>query len=184
METSAGMQPMTSDKTALIKPEISVDWTEEAPPPIEIEMGPITHDEIKAAIKKLKNNKAPGVDGIPAEVLKSDINLNVNILRDLLNEIWEKEILPTQWKDGIIIKLQKKGNLTDCNNWRGITLLSVPGKILCRIILERIKDKIDSILREEQSGFRTNCACIDTHTEKYYRGGTRMDIIYIYKSHP
>ncbi|XP_076105824.1 uncharacterized protein LOC143074160 [Mytilus galloprovincialis] len=91
------------------EPEISVDRTEEAPPPIEIEMGPITDDEIKAAIKKLKNNKAPGVDGIPAEVLKSDINLNVNILRDLLNEIWEKEILPTQWKDGIIIKLPKKG---------------------------------------------------------------------------
>ncbi|CAG2187633.1 unnamed protein product [Mytilus edulis] len=67
-------------------------------------MGPITDDEIKAAIKKLKNNKAPGVDGIPAEVLKSDINLNVNILRDLLNEIWEKEILPTQWKDGIIVR--------------------------------------------------------------------------------
>ncbi|XP_063405708.1 uncharacterized protein LOC134689673 [Mytilus trossulus] len=107
------------------EPKISVDRSEEAPPPIEIEMGPITDDEIKAAIKKLKNNKAPMVDGIPAEVLKSDINLNVNILRDLLHEIWEKEILPTQWKDGtlcIIIKLPKKSNLTDCNNWRGITI--------------------------------------------------------------
>ena len=79
----------------------------------------------------------------------------------MFNRIFSEEKIPTEWKEGIIVKLPKKGQLTDCNNWRGINLLSVPGKILSRIILDRIKDDVDKILREEQSGFRKNRSCLD-----------------------
>ena len=64
-------------------------------------------------------------------------------------------------KKGIIVKLPKIGNLTDCNNWRGITLLSVPGKILCRVMLDRVKTAVDKILREEQAGFRAGRSTMD-----------------------
>ena len=53
----------------------------------------------------------------------------------------------------------KKGNLSDCNNWRGITLLSSPGKAFCSVLLNRLKDKIDRILRQEQAGFRSERSC-------------------------
>ena len=61
---------------------------------------------------------------------------------------------------GIIVKLPKIG-LADCNNWRGITLLSVPGKILCRVMLDRMKTAIDKILRKEQAGFRAGRSTMD-----------------------
>ena len=48
----------------------------------------------------------------------------------------------------------QKGCLSDCNNWRGITLLSVPGKIFCTVILNRMNSEIDRHPREEQAGFR------------------------------
>ena len=63
--------------------------------------------------------------------------------RQLFTKIWEREEIPAEWKEGIIIKLPKKGDLRDCNNYRGIMLLSVPGKILNRIFLERMKEAVD-----------------------------------------
>jgi len=82
------------------------------------------------------------LDRITSEMLKTDGKLSADILLHLPNEIWEKERIPSEWKTRIIIKLPKKGSLTECGNWRGITLLSVPRKILCRIILDRMKDAI------------------------------------------
>nr|KAG5711712.1 hypothetical protein BaRGS_023476 [Batillaria attramentaria] len=60
------------------------------------------------------------------------------MLHSLFSKIWEKEEVPAQWKEGIVIKLPKKGDLRDCSNYRGIMLLSVPGKIASlRIIVEQ-----------------------------------------------
>ncbi|XP_070134417.1 uncharacterized protein [Drosophila bipectinata] len=85
--------------------------------------------EIKDAIRKLKRNKAAGDDGIPAELLQINTQLMAETLHPHFNNIWESERIPTSWKKGIIIKLPKKGDLSDCNNWRGITLLNTSYKI-------------------------------------------------------
>ena len=69
--------------------------------------------------------------------------------------------MPAQWREGMVIKLPKKGDLRDCNNYRGIMLLSVPGKVLSRIILERGREAVDPKLREQQAGFRRNRSCTD-----------------------
>ena len=61
----------------------------------------------------------------------------------------------------MIIKIPKKGSLSDCNNWRGITLLSVPSKIFCKVIIQRITQAVDDLLRNEQSGFRKGRGCTD-----------------------
>ena len=54
-----------------------------------------------------------------------------------------------------MVKIFKKGDLPDCNNWRRVTLLPVISKIFCRMMLERIKIGIDKKLRKEQAGFRS-----------------------------
>lgn len=61
----------------------------------------------------------------------------------------------------IIIKVSKKGNLSDCNNWRGITLLSVlgNGKVLCLVLLRRLEHQVDAHLGEEQAAFRKRRSC-------------------------
>ena len=54
----------------------------------------------------------------------------------------------------MIIKLPKKGNLKDCKNSRGITLLSIVGKILGRIVIDRVRNGTDKRLGKEQAGYR------------------------------
>ena len=60
-----------------------------------------------------------------------------------------------------LVKIPKKGDLNNCNNYRGITLLSIPGKVFTRILLERIKEAVDGQLRDNQAGFRKNRSCTD-----------------------
>ena len=68
------------------------------------------------------------------------------MLYPLLEKIWKEEKIPEEWKEGLIIKIPKKGDLANCNNWRGITLLSIPSKIMFRIILNRIQDTVEQSL--------------------------------------
>ena len=128
---------------------------------VGISKGRISKEEIKRAIKKLKLGKAPGIDNIPSDVLKADIGATTDVLYSVLNEIWDKEEIPTEWKTGMLVTIPKKGNLSECKNWRGIMLLSVPSKILCHITLDRIQEIVDKKLRKEQAGFRKDKSCTD-----------------------
>ena len=118
-------------------PEEIVDFSVlEKMEPFPIIEGVIDIEEVKIALESLKNYKAAGEDKITAEMLKA---ADADILEYWLepyNTIWTQEEIPKDWQNGIIIKIPKKGDLSDCNNWRDITLLSVPGKVFCRIILQ------------------------------------------------
>ena len=94
-------------------------------------------------------------------MLKTEENVTPKIFHKIFQDIWETEDIPQSWKKGLIVKLPKKGDLGDCNNWRGITLLSDTSKVFTRIILKRIKEAIDEVLRQEQAGFRKGKSCID-----------------------
>ena len=118
-------------------------------------------EEIAKAIQKQKNGKAPGPDGISAEILKGVVNTSTQMLYEIYAKVWEEETIPEDWKEGHLVKIPKKGDLANCNNYRGITMLSVPGKILSRIILERLIDVLHEILRDQQMGFRKNRSCND-----------------------
>jgi len=127
---------------------------------LPISIRPPSKREIVNAIKAMKNRKAAGADNIPAEVLKADPYISADILLPLFRDIWQKETFPKEWKEGIIIKVPEKGDLSQCRNWRGITLLAVISKIFNKIILERIKNLLEMDLRKEQAGFRHNRSCI------------------------
>jgi len=126
-----------------------------------IEITASSIEEIKNATILLKDKKAAGVDGIPAELLKANTELTRSLLFPFFQKIWEEEMYPREWKEGIIVKSPKKGNLFNCNNWRGLTKLSVFSKIMARIILERIRWRINSTLKRHQAGFRCSQSCVD-----------------------
>ena len=59
----------------------------------------------------------------------------MDVLHKFLNKIWKEEEIPSDWKEGLLIKLQKTGASSLCKNWQGIMLLRMVSKILCRVIL-------------------------------------------------
>ena len=138
------------------RPDIPLPEMDQAPEVItSIETGDISIAEIKRAIRRLKNGKSPGIDAISAEILKCSENDAVKQLHLLFNSIWKDHCVPEEWKKSLIVKVPKKGNLTECDNYRGISLLSVPSKILCRVLIDRVKSNVDEIIRQEQAGFRS-----------------------------
>ena len=115
------------------------------------------------AIKGLKDGKAPGGDGIPAEVWKyGGANLS-NRLHRWIIKIWEECHVPQVWKDANIVTIYKKGESTECGNYRGISLLSAAGKIFARILLNRLSSQITpEVVPETQCDFRSNRSTGDT----------------------
>jgi hypothetical protein len=126
-----------------------------------INVDPPSVNEISASINKLKNRKAPGEDQIHPEFLKCCNVTTSQMLHTLITQIWNEETCPQDWIDGEIVTLHKKGDKTNCNNYSGITLLSVPGKVLANILLERIRQPVMKVLRQNQAGFLPGKSCSD-----------------------
>ena len=96
-----------------------------------------TMDEMARAIAGLKDGKAPGGDGIPAEVWQHGGDNLFSRVHQLITNAWETGSVPPAWKDSSIITFYKKGDRTDCGNYREISLLSIAGKIFARMLLNR-----------------------------------------------
>src|SRR6218665_2086785 len=126
---------------------------------LEIEKGDVSKEEIQRAIKNLKNGKTARSDKICPEMIKHGGEEVLEQLTRLFNKAWRLGRVPKEWRNGIIIPLPKKGDIRECSNWRGITLLSTPGKIMARVILNRMRNAIDEKLRQEQTGFRPGRLC-------------------------
>jgi hypothetical protein len=90
------------------------------------------------AIEKLKSHKSPGIDQIPAELIKAGGRTIPCAIHKLIIAIWNKEELPEEWKESIIVPIHKKGDKTDCNNYTGISLLPTKYKILSNILQSRL----------------------------------------------
>ena len=103
----------------------------------------------------------------------------MNCLHWLFGKIWVEEEIPEDWRHGHLFKLPKKGNLKDCKNWRDITLLSIPGKVFNRILLERMKTEVDRLLREEQAGFQKERSCTDHIAEQSLEWNSPLYITFI-----
>ena len=109
--------------------------------------------ETVEAINSLKNNKAPGPDAIPGEVLRHEGGAVASTLHTFVEACGHSGCVPQQWKDGDLVSIyKKKGDRTLCDNSRGI---SYAGKVLARILLTRLIANIsENVLPESQCGFR------------------------------
>ena len=94
--------------------------------------------DFELAIKKVKSHISPGLYQIPAEMIKSGSKTIRFVIHKLIISIWNKEELPEEWKESIIVPIYKKGDKTDCSNYRGISLLPTTYKILSNILLSSL----------------------------------------------
>jgi hypothetical protein len=109
--------------------------------------------EFEMAIEKLKRHKSPGIDHIPAELIKAGGRIIRSEIDKLIISIWNKEELPEEWKESVIVPIYKKGNKTDCGNYRGISLLSTTYSILSNIRLSRLTLYAEEMIGDLQCGF-------------------------------
>ena len=82
-------------------------------------------------------------------------------INKLIISIWDKEELPEEWKESIIVPIYKKGNKTDCNNYRDISLLPPTYKILSNILLSMLIPHAEETTGDHQCGFRCNRSTTD-----------------------
>ena len=78
--------------------------------------------------EKLKSHKSPGIDQITAELIKAGGSTIRCAIHKLIIAIWNKEELPGEWKKSIAVPIHKKGDKTNCNNYRGISLFQLRTK--------------------------------------------------------
>jgi hypothetical protein len=109
--------------------------------------------EVEIAIGKLKSYKSPDTEKILAELIKVGGETLCSEIHKLICSIWHKKELPQQWKGSIIIPTHKKGDNTNCNNYRGISLLSTAYKILSNILLARLTPYVNEVIGDHQYGF-------------------------------
>ena len=123
-----------------------------------------TEEDLRAAIKSLSDWKAPGDDGITNEVLKGLIGEeSVGVTLRLLNGIQQNNNLPASWLNSIICPLPKTGDLTDPNNYRGVSLMSCVGKLYTRLLSMKLTEFMENkqLLCPEQIGFRQERRCVE-----------------------
>ena len=125
----------------------------DVPPPVNNDSYPILRDVVEAAVKSSKKGKSAGVDNIPSELVQAGEEAMIDMLLIICNKIWQTGEWPTPWTQSLIITLPKKGNLQLCQNYRTISLISHPNKVMLRILLNRLKPQAEGIIKEERANF-------------------------------
>ena len=116
----------------------------------------ITQKEVEKAINQLKNDRAAGINRIIGEIMKEGGEILTQAVGKMCCEAWRLEQVPRDWMQGVIFPLYKEGDNRDPLNYRGITLLSIVGKVYNRVLTERLvrfAERQGGIV-EEQGGFR------------------------------
>jgi exonuclease III len=113
----------------------------------------ILRAEIERAISRLKNKKAPGHDGITAEVLRAMGPEGEEALWKLCNKIWSTGVWPNDWAHSTFVPIYKKGSPLDCSNYRTVALIPHASKIVLYVVNERLKSFLLPEIAEEQAGF-------------------------------
>ena len=123
----------------------------------------ISYEEIKKAVKQLRNGASAGPDLYINEFFKNGTDIMINYIYMLFNKIFELGYFPEKWSEGYIIPIFKKGDTNEPSNYRGITLLSTLGKLFTRILNNRLNDWAENynIYIEAQAGFRKNMSTTD-----------------------
>lgn len=124
---------------------------------------PISKDEVKLAIARLKNGKSGGLDGIVPEMLKCGDEESVDFLCTLFNKIFESGIYPSEWSQAIVVPIFKKGDTESPDNYRGISLINIACKCYTSILNKRLYSWMENegLIVENQAGFRRSYSTTD-----------------------
>ena len=125
--------------------------------------------------------KAPGLDGCYVACFSKGRGAIMESLVRLLDVYFGEGSVPIDWRSACVVPLYKgKGDKFKCGSFRGISLLTVVGKVYGRVLIERIRRGTDKVTGEEQCGLRRGRGCVDQVfvvrqvREKYLEKGTNV----------
>ena len=127
---------------------------------------PISVEEIEDALGKMKRHKAPGADGIPADLLKlaglGEDNSFLCTIHRLINYAFRQSVIPEAWCKSVVIAIPKKGDPMDMNNYRGISLMNTVLKLLMIVLSGRLNNAFEAggLFSQAQAGFRKSEECM------------------------
>ena len=113
--------------------------------------GEVTLEECTQALNSFKNNKSPGLDGLPYEFYSKFWDLMGPDLVATFNDSFRQGSLSYSQRTGLITLLYKKYDRLDTKNWRPISLLCMDYKILSKVLTNRLKSVLASVISESQS---------------------------------
>ena len=152
-------------------------------------LGPlvVTPELVAKKIKAMKDNKSPGVDGIPPKLLMETVEQISIPLARVFNFSLKEGVVPFEWKEANIIPLFKKGSRNKSENYRPVSLTSVICKLLERLIKDHMVEFLvkHKLLNSSQHGFLkarsclTNMLCFLEEITKWIDVGSPVDIIYL-----
>ena len=119
---------------------------------------PFDSTEIYVVSRKLKNNKASGIDSVSNEMIKCCLKFHCKFFVNFFNKLLKSGCFPHCWSDGFITPLHKSGDISDPNNYRGITINSSLGKFFTLLLNSRLTTFLESnkVIKPNQIGFRKN----------------------------
>ena len=136
--------------------------------PIALSLGdPPVVNETKKALRYMANGKAMGLDKLPAELLRLGLFDSYHEIllafHGIIVDVWMTGEVPQEFKDTTIKVLHKKKDRTECSNFRGLSLVAHAGKVLPKVVANRLGDFCEEagILPKEQCGFRPQCSTTD-----------------------
>ena len=106
---------------------------------------PITEQEIVLAISQMKINKAPGIDNITNNMIKSSQTTLIKCYKKIFNACLVSGIYPEKWAEGCITPLYKANDMYDPGNYRGLTITSANGKLFNRVLNPRLIKFLEKI---------------------------------------
>lgn len=128
---------------------------------------PVSSNELIRHINSLKNNSAPGIDGIPSRIIKAAHIHILPSLSHIVNLVFKTGIVPAQFKTTLVCPIHKAGSKNDINNFRPISLINNFGKIFEKCLKERLIKFFDEnkILSKNQFGFVSGLSTSDAMCE-------------------
>lgn len=139
---------------------------------LNVNMWPITDEEIREGAGALKRDRASGVDEVPPEFWKLIVEMGTeaaNWMREFCSACWTGKRVPKQWHLARVAAIFKKGRDDDCSNYRPISLLCITYKLFASILLKRLKRAgAERRVWRTQYGFRSKHSTADAFSS---RGG-------------
>ncbi len=130
----------------------------------------IPYEEVNQAVKRLKNGKAAGIDGIEAEMFKCGGDVITKWMVKICQVAWEG--VPADWTKAIIVPVYKgKDKRGECGSYRGISLLSIPGKVYGKVIIEGAMTQKTKSVKKKELQKREMCG-----SDIFFQDGSRENI--------